>query len=374
MFDNNKKVLIIRLCVKNNREMDTFEKSLEISNKIREDIDNNPKKYRVLTGERPTGNLHLGHYFGSLINRLELQKKGVELFILIANQQVLTDHDSFDKISQLTKELVIDNMSVGLDFDNGKNFIFPHSHIPELNQLLVPFLTLVSVAELERNPTTKEEIQNANIKSINAGMLVYPAHQACDILSVGANVVPVGKDQLPHIELTRLIAKRFNAKFCKDKEEIFREPSALLSNSSSLLGLDGKQKMSKSRNNAIMLKSTREEIIEAVKKATTDSDRFITYDPQNRPEVAGLLKLISLMNGEKPEIIANNIGNGGAKMLKDMLIETSDNFLKPIREKRAELEQKPEYIKNIIYNGINKVREEADKTLKKVIKAMNMNI
>lgn len=354
--------------------METFEKSLEKSNIVQEDINNNPQKYRVLTGERPTGNLHLGHYFGSLLNRLELQKKGVELFILIANQQVLTDHESFDKISQFTKELVIDNVSVGLDFDNEKNFIFPHSHIPELNQLLVPFLTLVSVAELERNPTVKDEIQSANIQNINAGMLVYPVHQACDILSVNANIIPVGKDQLPHIELTRLIARRFNNKFCNEKNKLFEEPTALLSKTPSIVGLDGKQKMSKSRNNSIMLKSTREEIIEVVKKATTDSNKFINYDPINRPEVANLLLLISLMSKKQPENIAKEIENGGAKMLKDMLIETTDAFLTPIREKRRELENSPEYVKSIIYKGIEKVREEANKTLQNVIKATNMQV
>lgn len=355
--------------------MDTLEKSLEISNKTKEDIKLNPHKYRVLTGERPTGNLHIGHYFGSLKNRLELQKQGVELFILVANQQVLTDHDSFDKISQLTKELVIDNMSVGLDFDNDKNFIFPHSHIPELNQLLVPFLTLVSVAELERNPTVKEEIQSANIKNVNAGMLVYPVHQACDILSVNANVIPVGKDQLPHIELTRVIAKRFNNKFCNG-EELFKEPTALLAEIPHIVGLDGKQKMSKSRHNSIMLKSTREEIIEVVKKATTDSERFITFDPVNRPEVSNLLTLISLMSADNktPEDIANEIGNGGAKMLKEILIETADKFLTPIREKRVELEKNTDYVVKTINKGIERVRDEASKTLKNVIRCMNMDV
>ena len=349
--------------------METFEKSLELSAKVEKDLDVNPSKYRVLTGDRPTGNLHLGHYFGSLVNRINLQKKGVELFILVADQQVLTDHDDFDKIYSRTRELVIDNMSVGIDFD--KNFIFPHSHVPELNSLLDPFLTLVSVAELERNPTTKDEIQSANIKNVSAGMLVYPVHQACDILSVNANVVPVGKDQLPHIEITRTIAKRFNTKFCNG-EQFFKEPVALLSKTPHILGLDGKQKMSKSRGNSIMLKSTREEIIAVVKKAVTDSDRHITYDPTNRPEVANLLTLLSLMNGRNQGEIASEIGDGGAKMLKDMLIETTDNFLKPIREKRLELENNPQYIENVIKNGIEKAREEANKTLHNVIKYMGM--
>lgn len=353
--------------------METFEKSLEISNNIKNDIDINPNKYRVLTGERPTGSLHIGHYFGSLMERINLQKKGIELFIIIANQQVLTDHDSCDKISELTKELVIDNISVGLDFNNDKTFIFPHSHVPELNQLLIPFLTLVSTAELERNPTVKEEIQNANIKNINAGMFVYPVHQAADILSVNANIVPVGKDQLPHIELTRTIAKRFNNKFCKENP-FFKEPHALLTETPHILGLDGKQKMSKSRNNSIMLKFTKDEIANAVKKAVTDSDKHITYDPINRPEISNLILLISLMSNDKPETIANYIEYGGAKILKEMLIDTADKFLLPIREKRAELERNPEYIKKIIYKGIEKARDEANKTLDNVLKIMHMEI
>lgn len=354
--------------------MDTFEKAQEISSKIENDIKLNPSKYRILTGERPTGNLHLGHYFGSLINRIKLQKKGIELFILIADQQVLTDHDSFDKISKLTKELAIDNISAGIDFDNDKTFIFPHSQIPELNQLIIPFLTLVSLSELERNPTVKEEIQNANIKNVNAGMLVYPVHQACDILSVNANLVPVGKDQLPHLELSRTIARRFNKKFCHNIKPVFVEPNALLSKTPNIVGLDGKQKMSKSRNNSIMLKSTRDEIISAVKKAVTDNEKFITYDPENRPEVANLLFLISLMSNKKPEEIASNIGNGGAKMLKDMLIEIADNFLEPIRNKRKELEENPIYIKNILEKGIDKVKDISSETLKSVLSAMNMKL
>jgi tryptophanyl-tRNA synthetase len=349
--------------------MDTFEKAVEISNKVKEDFDKNPSKYRVLTGERPTGNLHLGHFFGSIKNRIEIQKVGVELFILIADYQVLTDHDFCDKISQNIRELLMDYIAAGLDFDNGNSFVFTHSHVPELNQLLVPFLTLVSLSELERNPTVKEEIQNAKLQSVNAGMLVYPIHQAADILSVNANLVPVGKDQLPHLEMSRIIARRFNSKFCPN-EPIFNEPTALFSETPSIIGLDGKQKMSKSRGNSIALKATREEIVNAVRKAVTDSDKNITFDIANRPEVSNLLVLCSLMSGEKPEEIARNIGNGGAKMLKDTLIEITDKFLTPIREKRASLEDAK--MKEILYRGIEKVRDEAGCMLEKVRKAMNM--
>jgi tryptophanyl-tRNA synthetase len=227
------------------------------------------------------------------------------------------------------------------------------------------------MGELERNPTVKEEIQSAQIKSVNAGMMVYPVHQAADILSINANIVPVGKDQLPHLELSRVIARRFNSKFCPDNP-LFNEPNALLSETPRLPGLDGKQKMSKSRGNFIMLRAAREEIIEAVKKAVTDSERNITYDPENRPEVSNLLLLCSLMSGEKPEKIAVDIGNGGAKALKDLLIEITDAFLAPMRERRKNLTE--EHIIKILRRGVERTREEARKTLDRVLEVMNMKL
>lgn len=352
--------------------MDTFKRAQEISDSIEKELMTNPDKHRILTGERPTGNLHLGHYFGSLVNRIKLQQMGLELFVLIADQQVLTDHDSCDKISFLTRELVIDNISAGVDLQRDNAFVFPHSQIPELNQLLVPFLTLISLPELERNPTVKDEIQSAHMESVDVGMLVYPAHQACDILSINADIIPVGKDQLAHLELTRLIARRFNRKFCPEDKPLFRGPNALLSQTPSLVGLDGRQKMSKSRNNSIMLKSTREEIVAVVKKAVTDSEKTITYEPERRPEVANLLFLISLMSSKNPEDIARDIGDGGAKMLKDMLIETTDKFLEPLRERRRELEDSPRIVTDILRRGIDRARSIATDTLNSVLAAMNM--
>src|SRR5574344_2189161 len=270
----------------------TFEAAVERSKKIEEDLVRNPKRYRVLTGDRPTGRLHIGHYFGSLQNRVRLSKLGVPTMILIADYQVLTDHDAYQEISQNTKQLVIDYLAAGIE--PGENvLIYPHSYVPEANQLMVPFLTLVSNAELSRNPTVKEEIQAAGLKSVNAGMYTYPGHQAGAVLFCKGNVVPVGKDQLPHIELTDTIARRFNNKFCPD-HPVFPEPEALLSKTPSILGLDGSQKMSKSRGNAIMLSATEDETAALIKKAKTDAERNITYDPEHRPEVANLLMLISL--------------------------------------------------------------------------------
>ncbi len=342
------------------------------SNKIEQDILVNPKKYRVLTGDRPTGRLHIGHYFGSLKNRVRLSKLGVPTMILIADYQVLTDHDAFDKISQNTKQLVIDYLAAGIE--PGENVcIYPHSHVPEANQLMVPFLTLVSSAELDRNPTVKDEIIKSGMKSVNAGMLTYPVHQAVDILFCKGNVVPVGKDQLPHLEVARLIAKRFNKKFCPDNP-VFPEPHALLSKTPMIMGLDGSAKMSKSLGNTIMLSATEDETAKLIKKAKTDGQREITYEPDTRAEVANLLRIISLCTGEEPEAIANNIGNGGGGMLKDCLTEALNKELRPLREKRAELEKDPEYIRKVLKQGVEQAREMAQKTLMEVRHVMNMEI
>ncbi|MCR5289840.1 MAG: tryptophan--tRNA ligase [Treponema sp.] len=350
----------------------SYQAAVERSKKIEEDILVNPLKYRVLTGDRPTGRLHIGHYFGSLQNRVRLSKLGVPTMILIADYQVLTDHDAFQEISQNTKQLVIDYIAAGIE--PGKNvIIYPHSYIPEANQLMLPFLTLVSLSELSRNPTVKEEIQSAGIKSVNAGMYTYPIHQACDILFCKGNIVPVGKDQLPHLELTRTIARRFNEKF-SPKHPVFPEPQALLSKTPSILGLDGSQKMSKSRGNAIMLSATEDETATLIKKAKTDGDRHITYDPQNRPEVANLLMLISLCTKEEPGAIADKIGDGGSGMLKKMLTEALNEELRPLREKRKQLEADPAYIQKVLTEGAKQAREIAIATLDEVRHVMNMAI
>ena len=351
----------------------TYEAAVEVSKKIEIDIEKNPSKYRVLTGDRPTGRLHIGHYFGSLQNRVRLSKLGVPTMILIADYQVLTDHDAFNEISQNTKQLVIDYLAAGIE-PSENVIIYPHSYIPEANQLMVPFLILVSNAELSRNPTVKEEIQAAGLKSVNAGMYTYPVHQAVDILFCKGNVVPAGKDQLPHIEMARTIARRFNEKFCKGREPIFPEPNVLLSKTPHIMGLDGSQKMSKSRGNAIMLSATEDETAALIKKAKTDGDRNITYDPINRPEVANLLMLISLCTKEEPEAVAARIGNGGGGMLKNELTIALNEALRPLRQRRKELEAEPAYIQQVLRDGVSKAREIAIKTLDEVREVMNMVI
>ena len=354
----------------------SYAAAIERSKKIEEDLVKNPKKYRVLTGDRPTGLLHIGHYFGSLSNRVRLANMGVPTMILIADYQILTDHDAFDKISQNTKQLVIDYLAAGIDPEKQDVIIYPHSYVPEANQLMIPFLTLVSNAELSRNPTVKEEIQSAGLTNVNAGMYTYPVHQAVDILFCKGNVVPAGKDQLPHIEMARTIASRFNKKFCTDmgKEPVFPLPEVLLSKAPMILGLDGSQKMSKSRGNAIMLSATEDETAKLIKKAKTDQERNITYDPVKRPEVSNLLMLISLCTGEAPEAIAARIGEGGGGMLKAELTQALNEKLRPMRQERARLEADPAYIAKVLNDGAKKAREIAIKTLDEVRERMNMVI
>lgn len=349
----------------------SFDIAVKKSKELEADLNINPQKHRVLTGDRPTGSLHIGHYFGSLQNRVKLQNKGVETFIVIADYQVLTDRDVFKDISRYVYELTLDYLACGLDPHKYNTHIFPHSHIPELNQLLVPFLSLVSNAELSKNPTIKEEIQASGQNVINAGMYTYPVHQAADILFCKSDVVPVGKDQLPHIELTRNIAKRFNKKF---KAKVFRAPTGLLSETPMILGLDGNQKMSKSRNNSIMIKSTEDETNKLIKTAKTDSERMITYDPDARPEVANLLRLAALCTGGLPERIAEEIGNQGAGKLKQVVAEAMNEHFRPIRERRLQLEKDEAFVKNILKEGIARAREEAINTLNEVRAAMNMEL
>jgi tryptophanyl-tRNA synthetase len=351
----------------------TFEEAVRRSQALRADFGKNPKRYRVLTGDRPTGALHIGHYFGSLKNRVELQQLGIETFIVIADYQVLTDRDSVDSIPDNVRELVLDYLAVGLDPASGTTHIFCHSHVPALNQLLLPFLTLVGMGELDRNPTVKEEIEAAGLTTVNAAMYTYPVHQAADILFCKGNVVPVGRDQLPHLELTRKIARRFNQRFCGDGPPVFPEPDALLSEAPKILGLDGSQKMSKSRNNAIMLRASADETAALIKKAKTDTDRNITYDPQARPEVANLLLLTSLCTGEAPEAIASRIGDGGSGALKKTLTEALNATLAPVRARRDTFARQPDVVVATLRRGIAEANAVADATLREARGAMNMS-
>lgn len=350
----------------------TFEEAVRRSQALRADFVTHPHRYRVLTGDRPTGPLHIGHYFGSLRNRVELQALHIETFIVIADYQVLTDRDSVEAVPEHVRELVLDYLAVGLDPETKPTHIFCHSHVPALNQLLIPFLTLVGMGELDRNPTVKEEIDAAGLKTVNAAMYTYPVHQAADILFCKGNVVPVGRDQLPHLELTRKIARRFNQRFCTDRPAVFPEPEALLSNAPKILGLDGSQKMSKSRNNAVLLRASADETAALIKKAKTDTDRHITYDPDRRPEVSNLLLLASLCTREDPDAIATRIGDGGSGALKKVVTEALNDTLAPIRARRSDLARHPDVVRDTLVRGIAEANRVADATLRETREAMNM--
>jgi tryptophanyl-tRNA synthetase len=355
------------------REVDygSYEAALERSKKLEVDLLHHPANYRVLSGDRPTGHLHIGHLFGSLQNRVRLQHLGVQSYIVIADYQVLTDRDSFESISDNIKQLAIDYLAAGIDPEDGKTFIFPHSHVPELNQLVLPFLTLVTISELNRNPTVKEEISASGRRRINAGMYTYPVHQAADILFCKGSVAPVGKDQLPHLEITRVIARRFNERFAAQCP-VFPEPQPLLSQAPLILGLDGSKKMSKSRNNMIALSATEDETAALIKKAKTDAQRFITYDPLNRPEVANLINLIAMASGDSPNAIAESIGNGGGEQLKKILTETLNEYLRPLRLRRKEFEANMDYVRNVLNAGVKQARLVGEQTLLEVRQVMNM--
>ena len=286
---------------------ETFSVAQSRSDALEADVHASPERFRMLTGDRPTGPLHIGHLFGTLLNRVCMQELGVDVLVLIADYQTLTDRDAPEQIRSDVLGLVADYLAVGIDPE--KATIFAHSQVEALNQLMVPFLSLVTVAELQRNPTVKEEFAVTGGSSMNALMLNYPVHQAADILFCQANVVPVGKDQLPHLELARLIARRFNDRY-SPQVPFFPEPGGLLSDAPLILGLDG-YKMSKSRNNAISLAMDADQIARRVKRAKTDSDRRITFDPIHRPEVSNLLLITSLCTGQTPLAVAEEVGDRG---------------------------------------------------------------
>ncbi|MFJ6686882.1 tryptophan--tRNA ligase [Streptomyces werraensis] len=327
----------------------------------------NPGQFRVLTGDRPTGRLHLGHYFGTLHNRVRLQNLGVEMFVVIADYQVLTDRDVADNLTTHVEDLVLDYLAIGVDPQ--QSTIFTHSAVPALNQLLLPFLSLVSVAELNRNPTVKDEIAHSRQSSVSGLMFTYPAHQAADILFCKANLVPVGQDQLPHLELTRTIARRFDDRYGADTP-VFPQPEALLSRAPLLLGTDG-TKMSKSRGNAISLAADADETARLIKGAKTDSERRITYDPVGRPEVSSLVLLAALCQDRTPQQVADDIGSAGAAALKRTVTEAVNEYLAPIRSRRAQYAQDRGYLRRTLREGNERARTVADATLAEVRAAMS---
>ncbi len=349
----------------------SLRRSLARSAEIAHDLKINPGKYRMLTGDRPTGNLHLGHFFGSLENRVRLQDLGVDTMVLIADYQVITDRDGTGPIQERVYSLLADYIAAGIDPE--RSTVFTHSMVPGLNQLMLPFLSLVTESELRRNPTVKAELELTNGRPMSGLMLTYPVHQAADILFCQANLVPVGKDQLPHLEQARVIARRFDERYGRvdPARPIFPAPEALLSKGAAILGLDG-TKMSKSKGNTIELGMSADETAKRIKRAVTDSDRHITYDPDNRPEVSNLVSLAALCLDRTPEDVAEEIGDGGGGGLKKLLTEAVNTRFAAHRAKRAELLANPDYLAEVLAKGNAVANEIADKTLAQVREAMKM--
>lgn len=350
-------------------ESASLERTIARSREIDDELERNPQAFRVLTGDRPTGNLHIGHYFGSLMNRVRLQNMGVESFLVVADYQVITDRDGVGPIKERIYSLMADYLAAGMDPD--VSVIFTHSAIPALNQLMLPFLSLVTDSELRRNPTVKAELEDSD-RPMSGLLLTYPVHQAADILFCKANIVPVGKDQVPHIEMCRVIARRFDERYGRATDQpVFPMADALLTKGAMILGTDG-AKMSKTKGNVIELGMTADETTRVLKKAVTDSNRTITYDPVNRPAVANLLSIAALCLDREPEAIADEIGDSGAGALKDLVIEALNERFRAHRARRAELVADPGYIESIIHQGNNRANEIADATLDEVRTAMQM--
>lgn len=339
----------------------------------------------ILTGDRPTGKLHIGHYAGSLKRRVELQNSGKfdEIYIMIADAQAITDNfDNVQKIRDSITEVCLDYLAVGLD--PSKSTILIQSQIPELCELTFYYTNLVSLSRLQRNPTVKNEIQLRGFKkSIPTGFLIYPISQAADITAFDGNVVPVGNDQLPMIEQTREIVRSFNTIY----GETLVEPSAMVSEntlSARLPGIDGKEKMSKSLGNAIYISDSEKDIKTKVMSMFTDPNHLRVEDPGN---VEGNPVFIYLEVFSKEEHFAEFLpeyknlqelkdhytrGGLGDMKVKKFLNNVMQAELGPIRERRIELEKNKDYIYEVLKSGSEKAREKAAQTLSKVRKAMGI--
>jgi tryptophanyl-tRNA synthetase len=346
----------------------------EINEKINiEDVVPDKSK-RILTGDRPTGHLHIGHYFGSLKSRVELQDK-FETFIEVADVQALTDNfNNPDKVRENVMQVVMDEISVGID--PNKVTFFIQSEIPEIAELTVYYSNLVTISRLQRNPTVKTEIaQKKDLfgdgESVTYGFLGYPVSQAADITAFEGTYVPVGEDQLPLIEQCREIVRKFNSIY----GETLKEPTAIISGNPRIKGLDGNVKMGKSLGNALYLSDSEDIVREKVRNAKTDPARIKKDDP-GHPDVCMVYYYHNLFTDKET---CNNIcqeckaGCRGCVACKEQLMNSINNTLNPIREKRRHLEENPNEVKEILRSGTEHARKIAQETMSKVKKSMKLD-
>jgi len=332
-------------------------------------MEKNEKKI-MLTGDRPTGNLHLGHYAGSLKTRIELQDE-YETYLMVADVQALTDNfETPEKVRKNVFEVVVDNLSVGIDPEKVNYFI--QSQIPSIAELTVFFSNLVTVSELQRNPTVKNEISEKGqiFKDgiVNLGFLSYPVSQSADIAFCKSEVIPVGKDQEPMIEQARRIYKKFNSLY----GEVFKMPKGIFSDITKLNGLDGR-KMSKSLDNAIYLSDTSEEVSKKIMSAKTDAENSIKFDEENRPDISNLIMYYHLVSGKTIKEIEEKYSDiESYKVFKEDLVEEINKFLDPIREKREYYLNNPELVWDMLRAGNKKANEIGQKTIDEAKEAMKI--
>ncbi len=327
----------------------------------------------VLTGDRPTGPLHLGHYVGSLVQRIELQEK-YKQFVMIADVQALTDnYEHPEKVRQNVLEVALDYLAVGID--PNKTTIFIQSMIPQIAELTIFYLNLVTIARLKRNPTVKAEMkQKGYAENVPAGFLMYPVSQAADITIVKGNLVPVGADQLPMIEQTNEVVRTFNRMY---KADVFPEAKALVPKTAGRLpGIDGKAKMSKSLSNAIFLSDSADVVAKKVMKMYTDPDHVHVDDP-GKIEGNVVFTYLDQFDFEKDEVeklkVQYKRGGLGDVKLKKRLIDVLNTFLDPIRTRRDELAQDRDVVMDLVLDGTKKTYEVAAATMRDVRQAMKLD-
>jgi tryptophanyl-tRNA synthetase len=330
-----------------------------------------PTRRRILTGDRPTGKMHLGHYVGTLANRVRLQDE-YECFFLVADLHMLTTRTELERLRHTREninDVVLDNLSVGIDPNRSTYFL--QSLVPQIPEIALIFSMLTTVPRLQRVPTLKEVMQDLDIEQPSAGLLVYPVLQAADILCVRANLVPVGKDQASHLEVTREVARRFNGLY----GDTLPEPDTLIGDVPTLVGTDGQAKMSKSLDNAIYLSDDAKTVEQKVRGMYTDPAR-VRADIPGKVEGNPVFQYHDAFNDDKAEVAdlkeRYQTGKVGDVEVKRKLAAAINRFLEPIRQRRAELEATPRVVEEVLAAGSERARAEAGETLRRIKNAMGL--